>query len=75
MHSFNEDINRINNQNMTIILHFSYQFGTYSKHQDKIMNNLGAYNLLKGHNENVGDATKEFLKIFQLPETEYEHFC
>ena len=38
------------------------------------MNNLGAYNLLKGHNENVSDATKEFLKIFQLPETEYEHF-
>ena len=38
------------------------------------MNNLGAYNLLQGHNENVSDATTEFLKIFQLPETEYEHF-
>ena len=39
------------------------------------MNNLGAYNnLLKGHYENVSDATKQYLKIFQLPETEYEHF-
>ena len=71
MHSFNEVINRINNQNMTTILHFNYQFGTYSKQQDKIMNNLGAYNLLKGHYENVSDATKQYLKIFQLPETEY----
>ena len=38
------------------------------------MNNLGAYNLLRGHNEKVSYVTKELLKILQLPETEYEHF-
>ena len=38
------------------------------------MNNLGAYNHLQRHNANVSDATKEFLKIFQIPETEHEHF-
>ena len=38
------------------------------------MNNREAYNLRKRHNENVSDATKDFLKIFQIHETEYEHF-
>ena len=38
------------------------------------MHNLGASNHLQRHDANVSDATKEFLKIFQIPETEYEHF-
>ena len=38
------------------------------------MNNQEAYNLLKSHKENITDATKDFLKIFELPETDYEHF-
>ena len=35
----------------------------YSNQRDKIMNNLGTYSLLKGHNENVSGSTKEFLEF------------
>ena len=38
------------------------------------MNNQEAYNLLKSLKENIIDAAKDFLKIFKLPETDYEHF-
>ena len=56
---------------MTIILHILLTSSIINK---KRMNNLEAYNLLKRHNEIVSDATKDLLKIFQLPETEHEHF-
>ena len=38
------------------------------------MNNLEAYNLLKSFNNNANDATSHFLEIFQIPQTEYQHF-
>ena len=38
------------------------------------MNNLEAYSLLKSHNDSISDATKNFLGLFQVPQTEFEHF-
>ena len=59
---------------MTTVVHLQLTICMYNNSRDKIMNNLGAYNHLQRHNANVSDATKEFLKIFQITETEYEHF-
>ena len=38
------------------------------------MNNLEGYNILKSHNNNANDTTKDFLEIFQIPQTEFQHF-
>ena len=38
------------------------------------MNNLEAYSLLKSHNDSISDATRNFLELFQVPQTEFEHF-
>ena len=38
------------------------------------MNNLEAYDLLKSNNDSVNEATKNFLELFQISQTEIEHF-
>ena len=38
------------------------------------MNNLEAYSLLKSHNDSISDATRNFLELFQVPQTEFENF-
>ena len=36
--------------------------------------NILGYNLLNSHNNNANDTTKDFLEIFQIPQTEFQHF-